>query len=90
MPFALHIYVTPKSGEIYVEHVFYGHTEEEAEQLFETHADGCEFLGPAIEEDRVIEVVEEIKSADWPTKESLEEEIEEEPEEGAAPDPEDD
>ena len=54
MPFALHIDVVPeKGGKIAVEHVFYGYTEAECRQVFATHADGCEFLGPAIEEDRI-------------------------------------
>jgi len=80
MPYALHVYVVPPGGgKVNVEHVFYGHSEDEADQLFETHADGCEFLGPAIAAGRVIEIVEEIESSEWPDKESLDAE--------AAPDP---
>ena len=70
MPFALHIDVVPeKGGKIAVEHVFYGYTEAECRQVFATHADGCEFLGPAIEEDRIEEELEPIEEDDWPSYE---------------------
>ncbi len=70
MPFALHIDVVPeKGGKIAVEHVFYGYTEAKCRQVFATHADGCEFLGPAIEEDRIEEELETIEEDDWPSYE---------------------
>ena len=70
MPYALHIDVVPADGgKIAVEHVFYGHTEEECRAVFETHAAGCDFLGPAIEEDRIEEELETIEEDDWPSYE---------------------
>jgi hypothetical protein len=76
---ALHVYVLPAGGgPVAVEHVFYGHTEDECDAVFDAHAAGCEFLGPAIEEDRIFEEIEEIEEADWPTTASLAEEEEEE------------
>ncbi len=41
----------------------------ECRQVFATHADGCEFLGPAIEEDRIEEELETIEEDDWPSYE---------------------
>ena len=68
MPYELHIDVVPEAGgKIHVEHVFYGYTEAECRQAFATHADGCEFLGPAIGEDRIEEELIEIDEDDWPS-----------------------
>ena len=85
MPFELHIDVVPEvGGKINVEHVFYGYTEAECRQVYAAHADGCEFLGPAIAEDRIEEELIEIDEDDWPSYEAesadAEEDEEEEPE----------
>lgn len=81
MPYALHIDVVPADGgKIAVEHVFYGHTEEECRAVFETHADGCAFLGPAIDEDRIEEELLKISDEEWPDYDDEEEEDEAEEE----------
>jgi hypothetical protein len=75
---ALHVYVIPPGGgKVAVEHIFYGCTEEECDRIFDTHAEGCEFLGPAIEEERVIEEIEDVPEEEWPDAASLAEEEEE-------------
>ena len=84
MPYALYIDVVPAAGgKIAVEHVFYGHTEEECRALFETHADGCDFLGPAIEEDRIEEELIKISDDEWPSYAEDDEAEEEEEEESS-------
>lgn len=67
MAFALTVDVIPEGGgRISVQHVFYGETEKECQENFEAHAKGCEFLTPAIKEDRVSEEIEEIDEDEWP------------------------
>jgi len=53
-------------GRLAVQHVFYGATEEEAREVFRKHAAGCEFLGPAMAEDRIDEQVQTIDDDEWP------------------------
>jgi len=60
MPYALHSYKIDKNGEITVRHVFYGETVKECEHIQDKHADGCESYGPAVDEDRTIDFIEEI------------------------------
>lgn len=79
MPFALHIDVVPvDGGPIAVEHVFYGETEAEARALFETHAAGCNFLGPAIDDGRIEEELLTISEEEWPDYDEEEEDDDEE------------
>ena len=67
MPTALHVLVVPKGGgKVTVEHVFYAETDEEAQKAYDAHAAGCEFLTPAIAENRVEEELEDIDEEDWP------------------------
>ncbi len=67
MAFKLTVDVIPPSGgRVAVQHVFYGETEEECEQVYAAHAAGCEFLGPAIREERVESELEEISDDEWP------------------------
>jgi hypothetical protein len=70
MPIALHSYKIDKDGEITVRHTFYAATEEEAEELMETHAEGCAAYGPALDTGDTIEILEENVSA--PDVEELE------------------
>lgn len=67
MAYKLTVDVIPAGGgKISVQHVFYARTEHEAEQVFRAHAQGCEFLGPAIAEDRINSEIEEIDKDEWP------------------------
>jgi len=67
MPWKLTVDVVPQGGGLVeVEHVFYGETKDAAEQVFRNHAEGCEFLTPAILDDRVNLEFEEIDADEWP------------------------
>jgi hypothetical protein len=67
MAFALTVDVVPPGGGLVeVTHTFWGDTEEEARQTFKKHADGCEFLGPAIREGRTEEELEEVGDDERP------------------------
>jgi hypothetical protein len=77
MPFALYVdVIPPEGGKIKVQHVFYGETEDECQDNFAAHAKGCEFLTPAIEDERIEEEVEEIDEDNWPSYEVDDEEEE--------------
>jgi hypothetical protein len=60
MAFALTVDKLDDDGLIRVRHVFYGETEEECETLRDAHGAGCKAFGPALDQDRVIEELEEI------------------------------
>jgi hypothetical protein len=61
--------VPPEGGKVFVTHIFRGETEAEAREVYAQHAKGCEFLTPAIEEDRVEEEVQKISDDEWPAYE---------------------
>jgi hypothetical protein len=58
--------IPPGGGRVHVQHVFYGKTEQECNEVFTEHAAGCEFLTPALEEGRVNSEIEKISDSDWP------------------------
>lgn len=67
MSFALYIDVIPEGGgRVSVTHIFWGETEEECRENFAAHAKGCNFLTPAIAEDRIGEELERVKPDEWP------------------------
>jgi hypothetical protein len=56
MAHALIVDVIPKGGgQVDVTHVFWGETSAECKTTYQSHAASCEFLTPAIAEDRVEE-----------------------------------
>jgi hypothetical protein len=72
-PFSLYINIIPKDpvtgklgGRIPVVHIFFGETEQECEENFAAHAKGCDFLTPAIKEQRVDKELVRIEPEDWP------------------------
>jgi hypothetical protein len=72
----LTIHVVPPEGDasngrVFVSHVFRGETEEEAREVFKQHAAGCEFLTPAIAEDRIEEEIDELPDEAWPAFEPI-------------------
>jgi hypothetical protein len=60
VPVSLTIDKLEPDGTIHVRHVFYGETIEECERLRDQHAEGCKAFGPALEDERVIQIEEEI------------------------------
>lgn len=71
MPYELYVdVVPPEGGRVAVTHIFRGETEADARRVFEAHAAGCEFLTPAIEEDRVEEELVKISADEWPAYEN--------------------
>ena len=60
MPISLTVDKLEPDGTIHVRHVFYGETIEECERLRDQHAEGCKAFGPALEDERVIQIEEEI------------------------------
>lgn len=67
MAWVLTVDVVPKGGgPVVVQHEFWGGSEAEARAAFKSHAEGCEFLGPAIAEGRIEEEIEEVEDADRP------------------------
>jgi hypothetical protein len=70
MPYELIVDVVPaEGGRVFVTHIFRGETEADAREVFKQHAAKCEFLTPAIEEDRVEEELIRIKPDEWPSYE---------------------
>ena len=56
MPFVIVVDVIPEGGgDVDVTHVFWGDSESECRRKYDAHAKGCEFLTPAIADDRVEE-----------------------------------
>lgn len=53
-------------GRPSVGHMFYGETETECRENFAAHAKGCQFLAPAIREDRIDEDLGELDDDEWP------------------------
>lgn len=78
MAVALTVDIFDDDDEHLVRHVFYGHTEEEAEEKREAHAKQCHEFRTAEEEDRVYEFMEEVLDSEVPDVEDYEEEDEEE------------
>lgn len=72
---ALSVDVIDPDGEIYVTYTFWGETEKEARENYDAHAEECDYLGDAVDEDRVQESLEEVPDDERPT---AEEEAEEE------------
>jgi hypothetical protein len=71
MAWKMTVDVVPQGGGfVEVQHVFYGESKADAEAVFQRHAEGCEFLGPAIVEGRVSSEFEEIEDDDWPEYEN--------------------
>jgi hypothetical protein len=60
VPVSLTVDKLERDGTIHVRHVFYGETIEECERLRDQHAEGCKAFGPALEDERVIQIEEEI------------------------------
>jgi hypothetical protein len=60
VPISLTVDKLEPDGTIHVRHVFYGETIEECERLRDQHAEGCKAFGPALEDERVIQIEEEI------------------------------
>lgn len=60
MAYQLHVDKLDPDGVIRVRHTFYGQTEEDCERLRDQHGAGCKAFGPALEEGRIIEILEEI------------------------------
>lgn len=58
--------VPPEGGKVFVTHIFRGETEADARKVYEQHAKACDFLTPAIEEDRVEEELQKISDDEWP------------------------
>ena len=71
MAYKLTVDVIPADGDwprdVEVQHVFYGDSPREVENIFARHAAGCEFLGPAIRERRVNTELEEIDDDERPS-----------------------
>jgi hypothetical protein len=75
MAWALHAcIVDPGDGEIKVEHIFYGETEEECDDYYQEHLGTCSYFRGAEHGDKVISWYERIGAL--PTEESCEEEAE--------------
>lgn len=71
-----------EQGEITMTHVFYGETEEQAEERYQQHKAQCPALERAFEhEDTIEEEPEEIDDDDVPSPEDFEDDDEEELEE---------
>jgi hypothetical protein len=66
---ALRAYKIEPSGDVDVEHVFYGETRRACEEKLERHADICPRFGPAFKNEEVITVFAPVKHL--PTKESV-------------------
>lgn len=60
MAYALHVDKLDPDGVIRVRHTFYGETEEECQEIRDQHGAGCKAFGPALEQDKIIEELEEI------------------------------
>lgn len=60
MAWALHVDKLETGGKIFVRHTFFGEKRRECEQRRNEHAAGCKAFGPALEEEKVIEIWEEI------------------------------
>jgi hypothetical protein len=71
MAIALHIYTRGQNGKVASRHTFYGATEDQAEELADSHAEECEELGELLDNEDEIEIVEEI--AEIPSVAALEE-----------------
>ena len=53
MAWAKHVYIiNPEDEEIFVEHIFYGDTKDEAEQVEKEHLGSCEYFRAAEQEGR--------------------------------------
>jgi hypothetical protein len=57
--------IPPGGGKVEVTHIFRGETKAAARRVFKQHAAGCEFLTPAIAEDRIGEDVFELDDDEW-------------------------
>lgn len=78
---AIHIYIRDKEADtISVEHVFYGHTEQQADKVRQNHLAGCSNYALAEQQQRVFECVEEIPAETIPSPEDFEDEDDEEEE----------
>ena len=67
MAWALHVYiVNPDDEQILVEHIFYGETKDDAEQVKEEHLGTCSYFKAAEEEDRTDQKFVEIDDEEWP------------------------
>jgi len=67
MPQVLIVHIIPPGGgRPSVGHMFYGETEAECRANFAAHAKGCQFLAPAIREDRIDEDLAELDADEWP------------------------
>lgn len=73
--------IPPGGGRASVGHMFYGETEAECRENFEAHAKGCQFLTPAIAEDRIDEDLQSLEADEWPDFEDPEADVVVEPEE---------
>ena len=65
MAYALTVDKLEDDGTIRVRHVFFGETEDDCYHLRDAHADGCKAFGPALADDRVIEVMERGEIPEW-------------------------
>ena len=73
MAVALHVYIRDEHDplKIPVEHVFYGATEAEADQIRLAHLAGCENYAKAEVDDRVAELTESIDDSELPDAEEI-------------------
>lgn len=68
MAWAYHVYiVNPDDLEIYVEHIFYGHTKNECTQVRDEHLGSCAYFKAAEDEGRTDGKWEEISAAQMPS-----------------------
>lgn len=76
MAWALHVDKVEPDGSILVEHIFYGETKAECEDLRDAHGEGCKAFGPALAAGEIAEEWEEIEEIPCADDEEEEEEIE--------------
>ncbi len=80
MAVALNVDVWDEDGEVLVRHVFFGATEEEAEEKRDAHMAQCVMFRKADAESRTGEFTEEIDEDEIPTEDDYDEDEESEEE----------
>jgi hypothetical protein len=60
MAYSLQVDKLEDDGTIHVRHIFYGDTEKECYRRRDEHGSGCQAFGPALEEGKIIETLEEV------------------------------
>jgi hypothetical protein len=73
MAHAIYSFKVDSDGEIRVGHIFFGKTEEEAEDNLKKHAEACPKFGPAYRNDQTIDIGVELEALPAPDVSDLEE-----------------